>query len=568
MKKYVIAFLVTCMFFLYPTLAAANLPADAVELKVGEPFVYFNGEVFELQVEPRIIENIAMVPVRFIVEALGAEVSWNEEERLITIKHEKQVITLQPEHEEAYIDGSMIILTGKPLIENGTTLLPLRFLAENMNYQVDFDGETKEISIYKLPPQNQPPVARFVISQPIVAQGETVIYEDRSYDPDGDQLVEYKWTGKERAFFKPGRHTVTLSIKDSLGAWSEPYSFDITVTNEVKMDNLTYNLHHPLPGEPVDITSIPVIRLQRETPLLDIDEQEIMISNSPEIVKNDGILYSDYLTGENRLYYHHINGSSETKNIYLLVKNSGHTPASLTLKRWGTAGPSDPMSVGRTAVNRYFSHGAQNSARLVLQPGEIKIINQGTGNIINPGEATNGIYDIKTTDQLFFAVVALGNDKTIAEYENLPLLTGDGIHIRGTYPVANRIMSLELEGTEPTRLVLADGIEDAFIIGEDRSNDITGISELIKQNKGNYGVVYSITITSKQRVGIIFTPRGGMYTGAGQWDGRAFNIPNRGILNPMEGAMIGVIEAGESKELKFIPPAGSYLPVNLIFVPF
>jgi hypothetical protein len=32
--------------------------------------------------------------------------------------------------------------------------------------------------------------------------------------------------------------------------------------------------------------------------------------------------------------------------------------------------------------------------------------------------------------------------------------------------------------------------------------------------------------------------------------------------------MIGVIEPGEREVLTFIPPAASFLPVNLIFIPF
>ncbi|MCL2337858.1 MAG: copper amine oxidase, partial [Firmicutes bacterium] len=98
---------------------------------------------------------------------------------------------------------------------------------------------------------------------------------------------------------------------------------------------------------------------------------------------------------------------------------------------------------------------------------------------------------------------------------------------------------------------------------------LSGNYTRITNNFGNYGVIYKITVTSKKRVGVIFSPRGGVFAGAGKWDSQAFYLPNQGILKPQtEFALIGILEPNKQKTLEFIPPAGSYLPINIIFYPF
>lgn len=560
LRRYIRYLFLLSFLFMPAAPSAAGSAADSVIVKVGSEYALVDGAVYNMQAVPRISGGTTLVPLRSLAEVFGAGVSWDAGAGEITLRQGDRVTRLQPGSSEAVVDDAVQAAAAAPVVENGVTLVPLRFLAENLNYEVNFLPATREIHIRKLPPPNRPPVAEFAVEKDTVAQGETVIYEDKSRDPDGDEIVERKWTGKERAYFKPGEYKVTLQVKDSRGAWSEPYTRVIKVTGEVKMDELTYNLHNPVPGEPLDISNIPVLDLKRVDPAVTMNREKVMISNSPEVVREDGILYSDALSGENRLFYHHINGSKETKRIYLLAVNQGPEPVRLTVKKWGAAGPADPLSVGRAAAYRYLGFDPRDARFLELRPGEKVVLNEGTSAVVKPGQATHGIFDVNARGELLFAVVAVGSRDRLAEYEKLPVLSRDGRHIRGTFLRANRNMSVRLYGREPARLVVADGEDDSFMRGKD--------GRLVSRNKGNYGLSYRISIRSKNRVGVLFSPRGGVFAGAGAWDGEAFYLPNRGILQPKTGAVIGVVEAGKEKVLEFIPPAGSYLPVNLVFIPF
>lgn len=68
---------------------------------------------------------------------------------------------------------------------------------------------------------NLPPVALFKATNPVYV-GETVIYQDASYDPDGGVIVDRKWEGKQTSFAAAGNYRVTLRVKDDKGKWSDP----------------------------------------------------------------------------------------------------------------------------------------------------------------------------------------------------------------------------------------------------------------------------------------------------------------------------------------------------------
>ncbi|WP_027364715.1 stalk domain-containing protein [Desulfotruncus alcoholivorax] len=549
--------------------ASADNETKAITITLGEPLAKVNGEPYEMEVAPRVSDGSTLVPLRFIAENFGAKVNWNNETKNINVLQVELEIQLQQGSKEALVNGTVHTIGAAPVIEKGVTLVPLRFLVENMNYGLVYMPETKEINIKQLPPPNKPPVADFTIKKDTVDQGETVDYEDNSKDPDGDQIVERKWSGNERAFFATGEYTVTLTVKDSRGAWSKPCTKVVKVTGEVLMDRLTYNLHNPIPGEPLGNINLPVLQLPMVDPAVSMTRNKVLVSDSPETVREDGILYSDTLKGENRLFYHHLNGSSETKRIYLLAINQGDKPVKLAVKKFGVAGPGDPMTIGRTAAYRYFDFNPSDARFLELQPGEKAVLNNGDQIQIKPNQTVHGMFDINASDNLLFAVVAVGSQDPINMYEKLPVLPRDEKHIRGTFPMADRSMSVQVDGGQPTRLIIADGKDDAFLYGKDTNTSTMGRYGLLGNNSGNYGVVYRVRIHSKHRVGVIFSPRGGVFAGSGEWDGKAFNLPNRGIMQPQtEFAMIGVIGSGEEKVLEFIPPAGSYLPVNLIFIPF
>lgn len=93
-------------------------------------------------VAPAIIDGKTMVPVRFIAEALGADVTWMQETQTVSIKLNEQNLSFKVGQKSTGMDVAPIIL-------NGRTLVPLRYISEQLGANVVWNEDTKSIDIYK-----------------------------------------------------------------------------------------------------------------------------------------------------------------------------------------------------------------------------------------------------------------------------------------------------------------------------------------------------------------------------------------------------------------------------------
>jgi len=60
---------------------------DAIVLQLGNRTAWVNGPSRQLDVAPVAIAGRTMVPLRFVAEALGAEVAWVDATRTVTVRH-------------------------------------------------------------------------------------------------------------------------------------------------------------------------------------------------------------------------------------------------------------------------------------------------------------------------------------------------------------------------------------------------------------------------------------------------------------------------------------------------
>ncbi|MCL1882667.1 MAG: copper amine oxidase N-terminal domain-containing protein [Defluviitaleaceae bacterium] len=97
-----------------------------------------------LPVAPVIMDGRTMVPFRFIGEILGAEVDWNPDTETAYFIHGGTTLAL-PIGVPLYDDAGVAM--GTPVIEAGRTLVPVRFVSVRMGTTVDWDGELERISI-------------------------------------------------------------------------------------------------------------------------------------------------------------------------------------------------------------------------------------------------------------------------------------------------------------------------------------------------------------------------------------------------------------------------------------
>lgn len=94
---------------------------------------------YELHTAPFLHEGRTMVPVRFISEALGAKVSWREQDQTIGIVSEAAIIALQLNNNQAKVNDKWYELEVPPFVSGESTVVPLRFVGEHLSMFVYFD---------------------------------------------------------------------------------------------------------------------------------------------------------------------------------------------------------------------------------------------------------------------------------------------------------------------------------------------------------------------------------------------------------------------------------------------
>ncbi len=114
--------------------------------------VFVNGnEVQFTETEPFIENDRTLVPMRAIFEALGAAVEWDEETKTV-ISYDPVsdvAITMQIDSQTMFVNGEAVTLDVPAKIVNERTVVPIRAVSEGMNSAVDWDGETKTVTITK-----------------------------------------------------------------------------------------------------------------------------------------------------------------------------------------------------------------------------------------------------------------------------------------------------------------------------------------------------------------------------------------------------------------------------------
>lgn len=116
--------------------------------------IHMDGKLIKSEVAPLIVKDRTMVPIRVIGEELGYQVLWQNVERrvLITTPAADNIMPgpLSPQAQRGigiFINGKEIKADPAPFILDDRTMVPLRVIMENLNCNVDWDGDNRRVLI-------------------------------------------------------------------------------------------------------------------------------------------------------------------------------------------------------------------------------------------------------------------------------------------------------------------------------------------------------------------------------------------------------------------------------------
>ncbi|MBG9735077.1 stalk domain-containing protein [Paenibacillus alvei] len=123
-------------------------PSATMNLTVNSKSSKVNGDVKKMDVAPIVLNGSTYVPVRVVLDAFGGEALWNGSAQSVTIMRGERFLEMIVNQKGFVRNGSRLTSDVAPIIRQGRTLVPLRFVSEQLGLTVKWDQNTKSITIH------------------------------------------------------------------------------------------------------------------------------------------------------------------------------------------------------------------------------------------------------------------------------------------------------------------------------------------------------------------------------------------------------------------------------------
>ena len=148
-------------------------------------------EVFFPDVKPFIdTHNRVLVPIRFISEALGAKVYWEKDTKTAVIKLDNDIIRCTVYQPMAYLNGEMMVMDTYGISKDNRTMLPIRFISEVLGCDVTWDEKTSTVIVSSPKPVTDFPEPEVVVNYPKSISDKRLLWIDidnyREFSRSGD----------------------------------------------------------------------------------------------------------------------------------------------------------------------------------------------------------------------------------------------------------------------------------------------------------------------------------------------------------------------------------------------
>ncbi|MEK4436463.1 stalk domain-containing protein [Paenibacillus sp. FSL K6-2862] len=555
---------------------------NELRFKTNSKVYTVNGESKTMKGPAYQQKNTFMVPLTSITQALNISYKVNQSAKTVVLNlHKKPVASFVISQKEIFAGDTVDYVTSYSS-PNGLEITSERWTGRQdsfdqagtytISYQVqDSNGQWSDpysVTIQILQP-NLPPVAMFTTDKDQYKMGEKITYLDQSTDDEG-KIEKTAWDNNPLAFFEPGPKTVTLTVTDNHGA-TDTYSKVINITNETLYNFSDFNLLFTPVGQKFTFNGGEVTSMEK-VPYTYRDEASLLIrSNSPETVNTEGIVYQESSSGQTRFMIHHVNNTGKRVKMYVIATNNNPYPAVFEQQNMGFAGPTPFATVaGKLSIDKWFRsiQTGADQKKEYFEPGESKLIlTELNKTPMKEGQVISLYSDALSDYSLDYNVILVEENKDPFEaLPTLPVLDRDGVHNRGTYPNATRVITYDQQvGATPARLPLGDNASDPNLVGTDP------MAYTDASNAGNFGVLYKITLSNvAPRTLISFNPRGGKYFGVALVNGQVVQIVDGSISINTSSEQSVLYRTGSSSEsvtILFSAAPGSNLPVNLLFTP-
>lgn len=125
----------------------ATIGNGCVLAKSNDITVTYDGENISFDVQPKIVDDRVMVPMRTIFETFGAKVKWDSDTQTITAKKKSKTIQMTIGSSDMTKNDETYSFDVSPIIEDGRTLVPIRAISDMLGLDVEWNEKNNTVII-------------------------------------------------------------------------------------------------------------------------------------------------------------------------------------------------------------------------------------------------------------------------------------------------------------------------------------------------------------------------------------------------------------------------------------
>lgn len=147
--------------------ALAEEPGPTVSLVI-------NGKAVFSDVQPLLENGRMLVPIRYIGESTGASVTYEAATKQVIMEQKDRRVSLIVGSNVAYVNGRHYTLDVPPKIVNDRTVVPIRFVSEALGYRVNWDERAQVAQIESKEPDDSVAIVKEASNPYVVQAGDTL----------------------------------------------------------------------------------------------------------------------------------------------------------------------------------------------------------------------------------------------------------------------------------------------------------------------------------------------------------------------------------------------------------
>ena len=109
--------------------------------------MFYNGELIDFDVAPIMENDRTLIPLRGLFEKMGAVVEWDGQNQTAIVTKDDMVLSVKIDHYGAKVNDSCKYMDVPARLVESRTMIPLRFLSEELGYTVIWNEHNNTINI-------------------------------------------------------------------------------------------------------------------------------------------------------------------------------------------------------------------------------------------------------------------------------------------------------------------------------------------------------------------------------------------------------------------------------------